>query len=163
MIVVIYPRGFNHVGLSVPDIESAVKFYTTCFGAYLIMPPTKLSEDGSPISEICTDIFGPGWDHCFVAHLSTIDSIGIEMFSFPKSHRPAKNFDYERNGIFHFCFTDPDIEGCVARIVELGGKQRSKIWQIFPDKPGRMVYCEDPFGTILEVYTHRYETSWVRT
>ena len=28
------------------------------------------------------------------------------------------------------------------------------------DKPYRMVYCEDPFGNIIEIYSHSYELTY---
>ena len=32
------------------------------------------------------------------------------------------------------------------------------IREYFPgEKPYKMVYCEDPFGNIVEIYTHSYE------
>ena len=31
----------------------------------------------------------------------------------------------------------------------------------YPDqKPYRMVYCEDPFGNIVELYSHSYELTY---
>jgi catechol-2,3-dioxygenase len=27
-------------------------------------------------------------------------------------------------------------------------------------KPYKAVYCEDPFGNIIEIYTHSYEQIW---
>lgn len=45
----------------------------------------------------------------------------------------------------------------MQRIVVTGGKQRSKIWQLFADKPYKIVYCEDPFGNIVEIYSHSVE------
>nr|MVE66955.1 hypothetical protein [Vibrio cholerae] len=30
-----YPRSFSHIGISVPDLEAAVKFYTEVLGWYL--------------------------------------------------------------------------------------------------------------------------------
>lgn len=44
-----YPRTFSHIGISVPDIEAAVKFYTEVLGWYLIMEPTDVIEDDSAI------------------------------------------------------------------------------------------------------------------
>jgi len=84
------------------------------------------------------------------------------MFEFdhPKSERRKDNFEYWKTGIFHFCVTDPDIEGITARIVDNGGKLRTRIWQIVPDKPYKLAYCEDPWGNIVEVYTHSYEQIW---
>ncbi|RUM55705.1 MAG: glyoxalase, partial [Marinomonas sp.] len=37
-----YPRTFSHIGISVPDLEAAVKFYTEVLGWYLIMEPTEI-------------------------------------------------------------------------------------------------------------------------
>lgn len=157
-----YPRGFNHIGLSVPDIERAKNFYCEALGAYLVMPPTRFHEDGSQVATICTDIFGPGWEWMDACHLSMSNGVGIELWQFKNSKNPENNFDFGRTSVYHFCITDPDIEGAVERIKKHGGKHRSKIWQIFPDRPGKMTYCEDPFGIILEIYTHSYEATWVR-
>ncbi len=46
-----YPRTFSHIGISVPDLEAAVKFYTEVLGWYLIMKPTEIVEDDSAIGE----------------------------------------------------------------------------------------------------------------
>lgn len=56
----VYPRSFSHVGLSVPDIDKAVKFYTEVMGWYTIVAPTKIVEDDSPVGQMCTEIFGKG-------------------------------------------------------------------------------------------------------
>jgi hypothetical protein len=38
------------------------------------------------------------------------------------------------------------------------GKQRMPIRECYPcQKPYRMVYVEDPFGLIFEIYSHSYE------
>ena len=36
------------------------------------------------------------------------------------------------------------------------------VWQYYypGEKPYRMVYCEDPFGNILEIYSHSYELTY---
>src|SRR4051794_6910299 len=98
-----YPRAFSHIGLSVTDIQRAVDFYTQVVGAYVIMPPTTIGEDDSQIGQLCTDIFGPGWGSFKIAHLSTVDGIGLELFEFPKAERRENNFEYWKAGIFHFC------------------------------------------------------------
>ena len=45
----VYPRNFSHIGISVPDLDEAVKFYTEVMGWYLIVKPTEISEDDSAI------------------------------------------------------------------------------------------------------------------
>lgn len=156
-----YPRSFSHIGLSVPDLEKAVEFYTEVMGWYLIMPPTEITEDDSAIGIMCTDVFGSGWGSFRIAHLSTGDRIGVEIFQFPNHQTPDNNFEYWKTSVFHFCVQDPDVEGLAERIVRHGGKQRMPVRYYFPDeKPYRMVYMEDPFGNILELYSHSYELTY---
>jgi lactoylglutathione lyase family protein len=157
----LYPKSFSHIGLSVPDLERAVEFYTTVMGWYVIMKPTKIVEDDSPIGLMCTDVFGSGWQSFRIAHLSTADRIGVELFEFRNAKQPENNFEYWKTSIFHFCVQDPDVEGLVQRIVDAGGKQRMPVRYYYPgEKPYRMCYCEDPFGNIVEVYSHSYELTY---
>ena len=57
-----YPRSFSHIGISVPNVEKAVEFYTQVMGWYTIMEPTEILEDKSPIGEMCTEVFGEKWE-----------------------------------------------------------------------------------------------------
>jgi len=153
-----YPRSFSHIGLSVPDLDAAVKFYTDVFGFYTIMEPNEVVEDDSAIGQMCTDVFGAGWESLRIAHLSTADRVGIEIFEFPKNYAPEENLNYRRHGTFHFCIQDPDVEGIVEKIIAAGGKQRMPIREYYPgEKPYRMCYVEDPFGIVFEIYSHSYE------
>jgi lactoylglutathione lyase family protein len=157
----VYPRSFSHIGLSVTDLDAAVNFYTDVMGWYLIMPTTTISEDNSAIGVMCTDVFGAGWGSFRIAHLSTGDRIGVEIFEFRNAEKPHSNFEYWKTGIFHFSVQDPDVEGLAAKVVAAGGKQRMPIREYFPgEKPFRMVYMEDPFGNILEIYSHSYELTY---
>jgi len=156
-----YPRAFNHIGLSVPDVDAAFKWYTELLGFYGIMEPTTITEDGSAISLMCTDVFGANWKSFRICHLSTVDKIGIELFEFPKNVTPENNLEYWKTGIFHFCITDPKLEELAKKIVETGGKQRMPVRHYYPgEKSYRMVYCEDPWGNIIEIYSHSYELTY---
>ena len=156
-----YPRTFSHIGLSVPSVAEAVKFYEDVMGWYTIMTPSDVVEDDSPIGVMCTDVFGLGWGKFRIAHMSTGDGIGIELFEFPNNETPEDNFEFWKTGIFHYCVQDPDIEGLVEKIVAHGGKQRMPIREYYPgEKPYRMVYCEDPFGNLVEIYSHSYELTY---
>ncbi|GAF52111.1 LOW QUALITY PROTEIN: glyoxalase family protein [Psychrobacter sp. JCM 18900] len=154
----VYPRSFSHIGLSVPDLDAAVKFYTEVMGWYTIMEPTEIVEDDSPIGEMCTEVFGAGWGSFRIAHLSTGDRIGVEILN-SKSREPENNFEYWKTGIFHFCVQDPNVEDLAERMVAAGGKKRmEKPRYYYPgEKPYRMIYMEDPFGNIVEIYSHSYE------
>lgn len=155
------PRGFSHIGLSVPDLDAAIRFYRDVLGFYVIMDATEVVEDDSEIGRMCTDVFGNGWGSLRIAHLSTADRVGIELFEFEGNHAPDNNLDFRRHGIFHFCVQDPDIEGLTQKIVAAGGKQRMPIREYYPgEKPYKMVYVEDPFGNVFEIYTHSYELTY---
>lgn len=106
--------------------------------------------------------FGQGWGSFKIAHLSTGDKIGIEMFEFKNSEKP-KDFEYWKTGTFHFCIQDPNIEALVEKIVAHGGKQRMPIREYYPnDKPYKMVYVEAPFELVFEIYTHSYELTYLQ-
>ncbi|WP_411818169.1 lactoylglutathione lyase family protein [Hyphococcus sp. DH-69] len=155
------PRSFSHIGLSVPDLDAAVKFYTDVLGFYTIMEPTEIVEDDSAVGQMCTDVFGPGWKKLRIAHLSTADRIGIELFEFTDNYAPKENLSFREHGMFHFAVQDPDVEGLLEKIIAAGGKQRMPIREYFPgEKPYRMVYVEDPFGIVFELYSHSYELTY---
>ncbi len=157
-----YPRVFSHIGISVTDLERAVEFYSKALGFYVIMAPTTVQQDESAIGQMCDDVFGEGWGSFRIAHLAAGDGIGIELFEFQNAQRREDNFEYWKTGTFHFCIKDPDVEGLVARIEAHGGRQRmSQVRHYYPgQKPYRMVYCEDPFGNVFEIYSHSYELTY---
>lgn len=157
-----YPRAFSHIGLSVTDLDKAVKFYKDVMGWYVVMEPSNvIEENDTAIGQMCIDVFGRGWKTFRIAHMVTSDGIGVEIFEFPNSEKPENNFEYWKSGVFHFCVQDPDVEGLVEKIVANGGKQRMPIREYYPnEKPYRMCYVEDPFGIIFEVYSHSYEVTY---
>jgi lactoylglutathione lyase family protein len=157
-----YPKSFSHIGITVPDIHKAVKFYSEILGWYVIMQPSKVKkETDTAIGQMCIDVFGNDWEEFEIAHLSTSDGIGIELFSFPFGIKKAPDFNPFNTGLFHFCIQDPDIETLVTKIVAAGGKQRMPIRAYYPDnKPYKMCYVEDPFGIVFEIYTHSYELTY---
>ncbi|MDD3165093.1 MAG: lactoylglutathione lyase family protein [Oscillospiraceae bacterium] len=157
----VYPRVFSHIGLSVPDLDVAVKFYSEVLGFYVIMPPSTIKRDDSDVGIMCDDCFGKDWTEFRIAHLATADGIGIELFEFANNTPREPVFNYWRTGLFHFGVQDPDIESLVASIVAHGGKQRMPIRYYYKDaKPYRMCYVEDPFGNVFEVYSHSYELTY---
>ena len=157
-----YPKSFSLIGITVPDIKKAVSFYQNVMGWYVIMPPSTVNkENDSAIGQMCIDVFGENWQEFEIAHLSTSDGIGIELFSFPIGVKEAPVFNPFNTGLFHFCVQDPNIEDLTERIVEAGGKQRMPIREYYPnEKPYKMVYVEDPFGIVFEIYTHSYELTY---
>lgn len=157
-----YPKSFSHIGITVPDIKKAVQFYSEVMGWYVIMEPSTVTkEKETAIGQMCIDVFGDEWETFEIAHLSTSDGTGVELFSFPNGVKEPVPFNPFQTGLFHFCIQDPNIEALVEKIVANGGKQRMPIRSYYPnDKPYQMCYVEDPFGIVFEVYTHSYELTY---
>ena len=94
-----YPKSFSHIGITVPDIKKAVAFYRDVMGWYIIMPPSKvLKEHETAIGQMCIDVFGEEWEAFEIAHMSTSDGIGIELFSFPHGVKEAPNSTHLTQG-----------------------------------------------------------------
>lgn len=146
----------NHVGVTVPDIRRAVDWYTEVLGLRLVSGPTRVTEQ-SPAKARRDDVFGPRWGGMTVAHLIGDNGTGLELFEFeaPVVQRPADNFEYWRVGVFHFALTVDDVESVGKRIDQSGGRQRTAVHELH----GSCVisYCEDPWGTIIELSSEPYD------
>lgn len=154
-----YPKKFSHIGFSVKNIEDVVAWYTDILGFYKLMDVTEVENEGdSAIGIMCQDVFGKDFQNFKIAHLSTVDGIGFELFEFPETKESYNKFNPYKLGIFHIAIQDPNIEELIEKITDNGGKQRMPIREYYPDeKPYKMVYMEDPWGNIIEIYTHSYE------
>lgn len=154
------PVSINHVGAVVPDIEAAIRWYTDVMGFGLIAGPFDLTRHVPNIEQI-KDVLGGQLIHLRIAHMTTGNAVGFELFEpiDPPLEKRENMVEFWRAGYFHICVTDPDVEALVERIVETGGQKLSQIW---PDRPPpkeefRMCYCTDPFGNVIEVYSHSYD------
>lgn len=145
---------FNHVGVTFPDIEAAVAWYVETLDFELLVPPV-LREDITPGLRA---VFGDRLQAMWMAHLQTANGVGLEMFSFvtPGTEQQEDPFEYWRTGPNHLCLTVDDLEATIARIEAAGGRARSGIGEPWPGR--RFCYCEDPWGTQLELLTVSYET-----
>jgi len=158
----VYPRVITHVGCTVTDIERAITWYREVFGFQLLAGPVDLVADDSHFGQIAADIFGAQFRRGRLAQMAGSNGVCIELFQFhePQSVRRQDNFEYWKPGIFHFTIVEPGIEEMIERIAVNGGKSRSRVWTLFPDKPYKIAYCEDPFGNIIEIYSHSTEQTW---
>jgi catechol 2,3-dioxygenase-like lactoylglutathione lyase family enzyme len=158
----ILPRAVSHVAITVPDVDAAFVWYRDVLGCYVIANPSEANDDGSNLGNVVKDIFGEEFGGLKLAHLSTADGVGIELFQFikPKTYVPDNTFDYARTGIFHICIIAADIETTAAQIEANGGKLMSKIWRLFSNKDYKVCYCWDPWGTVIELNSHPYLQTW---
>ncbi len=151
---------FNHVGIGVADIAAAVAWYGEVFGLKLVRGPFEVRSDLESGGEQARDVLGASFRCMWMAHMATSDGIGIELFQLvdPPHERREPALEYWKSGVFHIALTTGDIVSLTRRVVECGGRQRSAVWLNQPPHPAKkMVYLEDPWGTIIELYSHLYE------
>lgn len=145
----------NHVGLTVPDLFGAIDWYSKVFGFRLIMGPRELSGRGH--SE-ASSALGPSFVTAWQAHLLTANGVGLELFEFkePPVLEREEDLAFWRRGIWHLCFTVDNVAELADEIVAAGGRRRNNPVQFVPGRPWTLVYCEDPWGTVIELMSHSY-------
>ncbi|WP_028117870.1 VOC family protein [Ferrimonas senticii] len=153
----------SHVGIMVNDMDQAIEFYTKVLGMRVVMGNTKVVEESeTAIGRMCIAVFGEGFKGFNIGHLVTSDGVGFELFEMVDREQ-RHQVDFSRIGLFHFGLETDDFEGVIARTEQYGGKVRMDIHRYHPEddsKPAKMVYLEDPFGTLFELYSHSYEETY---
>lgn len=153
----------NHVGLTVPDIYKALDWYVQVLGFTHVMGPRIISNSDRNDTRAAV-IMGPRFRKAYQVQLMTANGVGLELFQYvePEVQRyePDLNMQYWRQGYWHLCYTDPAIEALTAHIVATGGKQRTQIFDMVPGQPYKLVYCEDPFGNVIELCSHSHAEVW---
>jgi hypothetical protein len=77
---------------------------------------------------MAADVLGPAFGQMRQAHLGTANGVGFELFQLisPPYERRVPSLEFWKNGFFHICVTDPNVQELVQRIGKNGGKQLSK-------------------------------------
>ena len=140
----------THVGIGVPELERALRWYGEMLGFERLGATTRVRESEGHAGVVAADVLGPGFGSFSQGHLVGANGVGLELFEFEDP--PA-----ERRGIFHVCVVAPDVPRAAERIAANGGRRTSRIWQIFEGEPYLTCYCEDPFGNVVELYSHAHE------
>lgn len=153
------PRLINHIGLTVTDLDRAIAWYREVFGFEVIHGPAESVADGSYYGRLSVDIFGAEFKKLRFVHMDTGNGIGLEIFEFiePRSEQRPNTFEYWKGGFFHICVTDPHVEALAQKIERHGGKRRSELWEVYEGSGYYAIYCEDPFGNSIEIFSHNYE------
>ncbi|MFK4105753.1 VOC family protein [Streptomyces sp. NPDC019531] len=159
---VAFSGAFSHVGLTVPDLPRAIAWYQQVLDLYLLKGPIEVVEDDTPLGRATASIYGTGFQRFQFAHLCASDGTGVELFHFenPPTTRREDNFEFWRTGIHHFALTARDVDGMAERIAAHGGRARSSTVVVDPERDYSIVYCEDPWGTVIEVCSHPYAQMW---
>lgn len=154
-------RPITHVGLTVPDLEAAVEWYGQVLGYQPLAPSGEIRSGDGHFGEIGDDLWKEPFTNVKMAHLGSEEGGVIELFEFATpAAESSPEYEYWRVGWSHICVVDPDIEGLTASIVANGGRQISEVWELFEGQPYRMVYTLDPWGNMVEIYTHSHTETY---
>jgi catechol 2,3-dioxygenase-like lactoylglutathione lyase family enzyme len=137
-----------HVGIAVPRLDEAVRWYRDVLGLDALGPALEVRANEGHGGAVAADVFGPRFGRFRQAHLATANGVALELFEFAEPEE-------WRAGIFHVCLATPEIDDLSERIGASGGRVRtSRIWDVVAaGETHRMSYCEDPFGNVIELYS----------
>ncbi|MCL4187068.1 MAG: VOC family protein [Rhodobacteraceae bacterium] len=144
------PSCFHHIGITVPDLEAAVRFMTEGMGCALAF--TAPGRDPMTAEAAARINVAPGSRIAGMAMLRAGAGY-VELFAFehPGGARPAAPRWNE--GGAHVAFAVDDLEAALARAVAAGGCALSGINR--SESPGfagmRWVYVVAPWGQTFEL------------
>lgn len=147
----------THVGLAVPDIDRAIAWYTDVLGFQLIAGPYSFHAAGKPYPNMTQDLQGDHVKQMKNAHLTAGNQVGLELFEFIEPRMEKQEPPGHHTGFFHLCLVADDLDALADKIEQSGGKKTSGKWNTRPGKPYYLIYCEDPFGNTIELYSHSTE------
>lgn len=153
------PVAINHIAISVPDLEKGIHWYQDVMGFIVIRGPTELTSNDIQVGKALQNIFGPQFKRLRIVWMSSMNNIGIELFQFmePEQLTVKTQVEYWHGGVIHIAITEKNIESLLAKVTKNGGKQISNIWELDPKKHHKLVFCTDPFGNMIEIYSHSFE------
>ncbi|MBC8989605.1 ester cyclase [Micromonospora chalcea] len=151
------PRGIDHVGMSVDDIDTATEFLRKAFDAKVCydtqtrdMPPRQGPETERQLG------MPPGSKITRQRLVQIGAGPSIELFetSGADHQRAALLTDY---GLNHLALYVDDIEASARRLADAGAQMLSEVHGNSPHEqtPGNgSVYCRAPWGTLIELQTY---------
>ena len=136
---------FNHVGISVTDLDRSIAFYREMFGMEPLSDPFAFS--GPQIAEIM-DIPDVAGRMCMIAG----GNLWLELFEFttPRGKEKPRDYPVSDRGYSHFGMTVDDVEATYDKLKAAGVKVHGRL-QTFAGGGMRAAYCRDPDGNVFEI------------
>lgn len=150
-------RGIDHIGLTVPDLEAATRFFVDAFGATVLYDALPRSSAGRSGAELESRLGVPdGTVQLAIRLLSLADGPGLELFEYrsPVQASAATPSDY---GWQHVAFYVDDIDGAAQAVIAAGGitlGEPRRLVRLEAGPANRFLYCRTPWGSTLELITY---------
>jgi catechol 2,3-dioxygenase-like lactoylglutathione lyase family enzyme len=134
---------FNHVGISVTDMERSIAFYRDLFG---LEPLMEIMPFGGEQFEAIMDIPGVTGRICMIGK----NDLQLELFEFPDARAKDPEYPVSDRGISHFGFEVDDIAETYARLEAAGVRIHCPV-VTFNRGSMKAAYCRDPDGNVFEL------------
>lgn len=140
-------RGIHHVGLVVDDLDAAVEFYRALCDMEVIERDHWRAP--APLQDQAVGLTGSSADGVMLRGSGSY--LELWQYSAPtQTGRPPGRLGAHEPGLRHLAVEVADVTTALDRVVELGGSRMGDPVRTAPDG-AEVVYCRDPFGTILEL------------
>ncbi|WP_432565618.1 VOC family protein [Kineococcus sp. SYSU DK003] len=151
-------HGIDHIGITVPDIEEATRFFQSAFDAELLYESKALSEEPEEGAETEQTLhLLPGTKIRAVRMMRLRYGPGVELFQMEAAEHgaPARPSDY---GLQHFGIYVDDLEAAISQVEAAGGTMFTRPQALMFDPeagPGNdFCYGKTPWGSVIELLTY---------
>ena len=150
------PRGVDHVGITVPDLEAATSFFCEVLGAQVLHDnrTDKLYYSSPELEGILGLRAGAQLGPARMLILANGANIELFQFAAEDQRPPAAPNDL---GLQHLALYVDDIDAIGARIVEHGGEPMTGPLPMPGPQAGegnQFWYLRTPWGTMIELVTY---------
>ncbi|MEA2804542.1 MAG: hypothetical protein QOG78_4926 [Rhodospirillaceae bacterium] len=147
-------RGIDHLGITVPDLDAASRFFEEAFDAKPLFDNIKRS--GEPFEGAKAEAMvgmAPGTVLVTMRMMQLGNGPGIELFEMrgPDQRPPARPSDF---GLQHFALYVDDIDFATERFVAAGGTMFSgpnEMEGLEKGKGNTWRYGRTPWGSVIEL------------
>src|SRR3954453_24245482 len=152
-----HPRGIDHVGLTVPDLETASRFLEEAFGAvplYDVQAPDAPPMAGAEAEMQLGLPIGAKVVHMRLLRVGEGPSLELFQFADAPQRRAAALPDY---GLQHFALYVDDIDAAADRFKAAGGELLSTPNPLLGPEAApanRWLYGWTPWGGLIELISY---------
>jgi catechol 2,3-dioxygenase-like lactoylglutathione lyase family enzyme len=134
---------FNHIGISVTDIDRSIAFYHDMLG---MQPLCAVFPFGGADFEAIMDVPGASGRMCMLGK----DTLQLELFEFARSKAKDAEYPVSDRGYSHFGVSVDDIAATYEKFRAAGVRMHSPVIT-FNGGSMKAIYCRDPDGNVFEI------------
>lgn len=147
-------RAIEHIGITVPDLEQATRFFADAFGAEKIYDMLDEPLAGPAVESGLGIPTGARIEAIRMLRLGEGPNLELFAYSGTTQRDPVVPSDY---GLQHFCVYVDDIEEAAAQLEKAGGQLLSQPGDLPAGDAGegnRYLYARTPWGSTVELVTY---------